>query len=88
MGTTVSKVEDCLGIDGIAHETGLEMQVGTSAATSVAAQSDGLTGLDILVGLHQEARQVAVNGLQTIIVTHDHIEAVTAALKAGQTNTA
>lgn len=80
----VLEVEDCLGIDCVAHKTGLEVQVRTGGTAGVAAQGDGLAGLDNLVGLHEEAREVAIDGLEAVLMAHNHVEAETVALKLGE----
>ena len=55
VGAPVAEVEDCLRIDGVAHEAGFEVEVWACASASVAGEGDRLTSFHILVGLHEEA---------------------------------
>ena len=84
----VAEVEDSLWIDGVAHEAGFEVEVWASASTGVAGEGDRLTCFHILVGLHEEARKVTIYGFEAVFVTNNHIEAVSAALILGETNSA
>ncbi len=86
MRHAVLEVDDGVGVDGDAHIAGLEMQVCAGAAACVAAEGDGVAGLDYLVGLDEEAAEVAVDGLHAVGVTHHHIIAITATLILGEAN--
>lgn len=52
---SVFEVENGFGVDGVAHESGLEVEVGACASSGVASQCYGLSGFHILVWLHEEA---------------------------------
>ena len=80
VGHTVVKVDDGVGVDGDAHVTCLEVEMGTCAASGVASERDGVAGLDYLVGLHEKAAEVAVDGLHAVGVTHHYVVTVTSAL--------
>ena len=56
MNCLVGEVEDGSRVDGVAHKTGLEVEVAAEAAAGVAAKGDGFAGFYILVGLNKEAR--------------------------------
>jgi len=63
VGGVVDEVEDGGGVDGVAHVAGLEVEMGTGAATGAASKADGLSRPDSLPLLDQGAVHVAVDGL-------------------------
>lgn len=79
VGHTVVKVDDGVGVDGDAHVTCLEVEMGSGAASGVASERDGVASLDYLVGLHEKAAEVAVDGLHAVGVTHHYVVTVTSA---------
>ena len=81
--SSIVKVENLLGVDGHTHETGLEVEMWASAATSVATECDRGSSFDILVFLNKEFREVAIDGFEAIVVSQNHVESVAVALKFG-----
>ena len=73
------KIEHQRGIQGLAQEARLEVQVRPGGASGITSQRDGFARLHQLVNLHQLFGQMTIDGLQTIVVADDHIFAITAA---------
>ena len=70
----------------LAHETRFEVEVRTCAASGASAEGDRVADIHCLVRLHEEAREVAVYGFQTIGVAQDYVVSVSAAFKSCQTH--
>ena len=54
MNRLIGKVKNGRWIDGISHESCLEVKVRTGGTPGVATESDGVSGFDILVRLNEE----------------------------------
>ena len=88
MGCLVGEVENRAGIDCISHVACLEVEVRAGGAAGVAAECNGVTGLDVCVGLYEEFREVTVDCLKVVGVAEHDIVAVAAALEVGDTDAA
>lgn len=82
----VAEVEHQRWVQGYTTKTGLEVQVRTSAATSVAAQTDRIASAHLLVLGNQMFRHVTVDGLQSVSVANDHVFAIALRLIAYDTH--
>ena len=60
------------------------MQMGAETAACVAAQRYRFANFDILIGFHENLRQMTVDRFQTVGVTQNHIMAITLTLEIGK----
>ena len=88
MGSLVFKVEDSGRVDGVAHITGFEVEVRACGAAGVAAEGDRVAGFDHLVGLNEEAGEMAIDGFEAVGVSEHDVVAVAAALESRQAHLA
>lgn len=84
VGYAVFKVDDGGGVDGYAEIAGLEVEVCAGAASGVASEGYGVACLYELVRLDEEAAEVAVDGLKSVIVADYDVVAVAAAFVFGE----
>ena len=78
---SVDKVEYLLGVDSDTHVASLEVEMWTSAASSVTTKGDRSASFHILILLNKELREVTIHGLKAVVVAQDNIESVAVTLK-------
>ena len=76
MGHLIFEINNSRRVDGYAEIACLEVEMGTGASACVAAERYRLACLDILVWFHEEAAEMAVDGLETVVMTDNHIVAI------------
>lgn len=84
VGDAVFKVNDGGGVDGDAEIAGLEVEVCAGAASGVASEGYGVACFYELVRLHEEAAEVAVDGLKSVVVADYDVVAVAASFIFGE----
>ena len=84
----IAEVEHQCGVERHATEACLEVEVRTRGTTSVSTETDGVTSPHVLIFPHKVSGQVAVDGLQSVVVTDDNIVAVTCTFVTHYTNLA
>ncbi len=65
------EVEQSLGVNELAQETGFKVKMGTGRTSSISTQTNGLAGSYRLIFLNQLFAHVAIQGFQTIGVADD-----------------
>ena len=83
---TCRKIDKVLGIDCFAQVAYFEVQVASGGASCVTSQTDDVTCRHFLVLVHQRTAQMAVNGLQTVVMTHHYEIAVASRVPAYDTH--
>ncbi len=82
----VIKIYDSGGIDGDTEITGLEVEVRTGGTSGVTTERNRIAGLNDLIGFHKETGEVTVDGLHSVVMTHNDIVAIAAGLILGETD--
>ena len=86
MRNFVYEIEYFVRVQSHTEESGLEVEVRACGETCAAAQSDRVANFYYLVGLDENLRQVSVNSLETVGMTHYNIITVTSRLVSGFTH--
>ena len=73
---SVLEVDQAFGVERLSVVAGLEVEMRSRRPARRPAQTDDLPRLDPLVGFHQTFRQVAVVGLQPVVVADNDLFAV------------
>ena len=82
------EVEQSLGVNELAQETGFKVKMGTGRTSGISTQTNGLAGSYRLIFLNQLFAHVAIQGFQTIGVADDYIAAISFALVGYNTDLA
>ncbi|GFI67989.1 hypothetical protein IMSAG192_01527 [Muribaculaceae bacterium] len=81
----VLKVEYSRGIDCISHKARFKVQMRTGRTSGIAAKRNRSSGLYILSGFHKEFRQVTIYRFKSVIMTQNHIVAITTTFEVCKT---